>query len=76
MCLSKDDKSTMNGQEYLKTLILSHLHLVAKNNQGTVFTTFHFLRKLTNRPNKLECYITLGLKGLPISNTQTYWSNS
>ncbi len=29
-----------------------------------------------NQPNKLECYITLGWKGLPMANTLTYCYNS
>jgi len=27
-----------------------------------------------NGPNKLECYITLGWKGLPGANTLAYWT--
>ncbi len=38
---------------------------------GSVFTTLHFL---TNRPNKLECYITLCRKGLRVKNTLAYWA--
>ncbi len=45
-------------------------------DSGSVFTTLHFLRNLRNRPNRLECYITLGWKILPITNTLTHWSNS
>jgi hypothetical protein len=26
-----------------------------------------------NGPNKLDCYITLGFKGLPGINTQAFW---
>jgi hypothetical protein len=26
-----------------------------------------------NQPNKLECYITLGWKGLQVKNTLAYW---
>ncbi len=29
-----------------------------------------------NAPNKLECYITLGCKGLPALNTVSYWVQS
>jgi hypothetical protein len=28
--------------------------------------------QLTNGPNKLECYITLKWKGLPVTNTLAY----
>jgi len=35
-----------------------------------------FSSKLNNEPNKLECYITLGWKGLPITTTLAYWNNS
>ncbi len=30
---------------------------------------------LTNEPNKLACYITQGLKGLPGTNTLAYWAS-
>jgi hypothetical protein len=40
------------------------------------FTTLHFLCDLMCRPNKLEFYITLGWKGLPIINTVAYWALS
>jgi len=29
-----------------------------------------------NGPNKLECYITLGLKGLPVTNSLVYSAHS
>jgi hypothetical protein len=29
-----------------------------------------------NSPNKLQCYITLVWKGLPVANTLTYWAHS
>jgi hypothetical protein len=32
-----------------------------------------FSLQLTNGPSKLECYIRLGLKDLPMTNTQAYW---
>jgi hypothetical protein len=28
-----------------------------------------------NRPNKSECYVTLGWKGLPGTNTVVYWAH-
>ncbi len=31
---------------------------------------------LTNRPNKLDCCITLSWKGLPVTNTLTYLASS
>ncbi len=31
---------------------------------------------LKNEPNKLQCYITLGWKGLPLTNTLAYWNYS
>jgi hypothetical protein len=37
---------------------------------GAVFTI------LTNGPIKLECYITLGWKGLLGTNTVAYWAHS
>jgi hypothetical protein len=39
---------------------------------GVVFTTHHFLLNLLDGPNKLECYITLGWKSLPGTNTLDY----
>ncbi len=38
--------------------------------QGAIFIIVHFL---TNGPKKLECYITLGWKGLIGTNALTYW---
>jgi hypothetical protein len=35
-----------------------------------------FSLQITNQVNNLECYITLVWKRLPMTNTQTYWSNS
>ncbi len=32
--------------------------------------------KLKNGPNKLECYITLGLRGLPRTDALAYWAYS
>jgi hypothetical protein len=43
-----------------------------KNNEegtGAVFITLYFLLNLQTRPNKLACYITLGWKGLQVTNT-------
>ncbi len=40
----------------------------------TIFTPIYFLLKLTNETNKLECYITLGWKGLPWKNNLAYWT--
>ncbi len=34
-----------------------------------------FSSELTNGPNKLECYITLGLKGLEGTTPQAYWAH-
>ncbi len=34
-----------------------------------------FSSKRTNGPDMLECYITQGWKGLPETNTQTYWAH-
>jgi hypothetical protein len=31
---------------------------------------------MTNGPSKLECYITLGSKGLTWTNTIAYWAHS
>ncbi len=42
---------------------------------GRIHST-SFSNQLTNRPNKLECYKTLGWKYLPVASTLTYWSNS
>ncbi len=33
-----------------------------------------FSSQLTNGPNKLECYIRVGKKGLPGTNTLAYWT--
>jgi len=43
--------------------------------RGTVFTTLHFLCNKQMGPIKLECYFTLGWKGLLGVNTATYWTN-
>jgi hypothetical protein len=32
--------------------------------------------KLMNGPNMLECYITIGWKGLSVTNTLAYWVQS
>ena len=34
-----------------------------------------FSLELTNGPNKLKCYITLGWKGLFFTNTLAYWTH-
>ncbi len=34
-----------------------------------------FFSQLTNGHNKLECYITLGWKHLPVINTLAYWDH-
>jgi hypothetical protein len=41
----------------------------ASKSSGTVFTTLHVLRKLTNRPNKLECLSLTRLSSLVHYNT-------
>ncbi len=33
-------------------------------------------RNLMNEPNKLECYIKIGQKGLSVRNTLAYWVHS
>ncbi len=45
------------------------------NFRGRIRNT-SFSSSPTNRPNKLECYIKHGWKGLPVTNTLSYWSNS
>jgi hypothetical protein len=35
-----------------------------------------FSSQLMNQPNKLVCSITLSWKGLPVTNTLTYWASS
>jgi hypothetical protein len=30
---------------------------------------------LKNMPDKLECYITLGRKGLPVTNNLAFWTH-
>jgi hypothetical protein len=42
--------------------------------RGRIHNT-SFNSKIKNRPNKLECYITLGWKGLLPDNTIAYWAN-
>jgi hypothetical protein len=42
---------------------------------GTVFKTLHFLHKLQMGTIR-QCYITLGRKGLPETNTPAYWAHS
>ncbi len=54
-----------NLKEYLKTTL----------DIGTVLTTL-FSSLLTNRPNNLECYVTLGNEGLPRTITLDYWAQS
>ncbi len=34
-----------------------------------------FSSLLTNGPNKLEYYIRVGWKGLPVTNAQAYWTH-
>jgi hypothetical protein len=43
---------------------------------GHCFHNAAFSLQLTNGSNKLECYITLGQKGLPVTNTLAYWAYS
>ncbi len=45
------------------------------NFRGRIRNT-SFSSSPTNRPNKLECYIKQGWKGLPATNTLFYWSKS
>jgi hypothetical protein len=33
-----------------------------------------FSSQVKNEPNKLECYITLGWKGFPVTKTPAYWA--
>jgi len=40
--------------------------------EGQTVSLIGFMH-LTNGPNKLECYITVSWKGLPGTNTPTYW---
>jgi len=47
----------------------------ATGESGTVCTTLHCLSNLQKWPNKLECYITLGWKGLPVTNTLALWTH-
>jgi hypothetical protein len=41
--------------------------------RGRIHNT-SFYSKIKNRPNKLECYIALGWKGLLRDNTIAYWT--
>jgi hypothetical protein len=51
---------------------LSQNNLQNSNEEGAVFTKLQFLDNLKNGPNKLECYITRGWKGLLRTNTLAY----
>jgi hypothetical protein len=53
---------------------LSAQRLSSNNNQA--FKQHSFSSKHTNKPNKLECCITLGCKGYPETNTIAYWAHS
>jgi hypothetical protein len=35
-----------------------------------------FSSQLTNKPNKLVCYITINQEGLEAANTLAYWAHS
>ncbi len=43
---------------------------------GWEFTRLFFSSQLTNGPNKLQYYITLGLKSFLITNTLAHWAQS
>ncbi len=54
--------------------ILQCQHVQTTQGPGSVFTTLYFFSWLTNGRVKLECYITLGWKGLPETNTLAFWN--
>jgi hypothetical protein len=43
------------------------------NSVFYVFTNISFYSEPVNEPNKLGCYIKIGLKGFPGANTLAYW---
>ncbi len=47
----------------------SYLSRLGLHSQDLIFL------QLINRPNKLECYITLGWKDLPGTNALAYWAH-
>jgi hypothetical protein len=53
-------------------LLKSDLDVQQTHLWGRIHKT-SFSSKLTNQPNKLECYIKLGRKSLPETNALTYW---
>ncbi len=65
----------------LSVIILNGIMLSVVAAMGEIVERMHtsnisFSLQLTNGPNKVECYITLGLKGLTGTNTQAYWAHS
>jgi hypothetical protein len=63
--------STRNFECFIKKAT-SFMTLI---NRGRIHNT-SFSSSLKNRPNKLDCYITLSGKGLSVINTLTYWASS
>jgi hypothetical protein len=49
---------------------------LGSTNTNTSMLVLHFLCSLWMWPIILECYITLGWKGLPGTNILAYWANS
>jgi hypothetical protein len=60
----------------LQTLInFNHKKFYNIEHRGRIHNT-SFSLKIINQPNKLECYIKLGWKGLPATNALAYWACS
>ncbi len=58
---------TNNLAYYGKELITIEKHFKVLV-PGAIFITPHFRPKITNGPSKLERYIAIGWKGLPVTN--------
>jgi hypothetical protein len=61
------------GHYIINILGLSLGSQIWEQGRRALFTTLHFLSNLRNRPNKLDCFNTLGWKGFPGANTLGYW---
>jgi hypothetical protein len=46
----------------------------AKDKSRAALTIVYFSSQLTNRPNKPECYVTVGWKCLLETNALAYWT--
>ncbi len=75
MLIVNDDSSIISKLETSliddARVVIYDCHMFIVKATGTIFTTVHFLY-VTHVHNEIECYITLGQKGLSVKNILAY----